>query len=420
VSHRATFVRLAALVAFAVVACGRPPVARADASAASAVAAPVTAPGKLRGTTHLKVLVPDGDNLQYLSFWVAQGAGYVADEGLDVELVIPELPAQAIAKMLAGDAPVAVLPPPVYLQLIADRFPIELVANLLQNDPIDLVVRRSVFDARKMNASAPLRDRLLSLKGLRVGIAPNPPVRLRALFASEGLDADAVVKLVIRHGKDQNAAFAHDDCDALYAHTPFLEQAIDDQDAVVLVNQSGGDAPALAMRQIHAIVARREFLETDRPVVDALVRAVARAEQLVHADRAAAEAAILRALPSLDARHVHTIVGLYQAAVPETPRVRVEGLAPALALFPANRRAPSLDGVPLAEFVAGGVLDEANRASPGALLTTPAPSPGTPPARISASPSSRLRGLIALAGALLVAGALVLARVRRRVARDGG
>ncbi|HEY6461262.1 MAG TPA: ABC transporter substrate-binding protein, partial [Polyangiaceae bacterium] len=325
-SSRSGFVVVALAIVMAVLAV--PAVAAADAGG------PVAA----RGVTRLKVLVPDGDNLQYLAFWVAEGAGYVADEGLDVELVVPDLPAQAIAKMLAGDAPVAVLPPPVYLQLIADRFPIELVANLLQNDPIDLVVRRSVFEARKMNASAPLRDRLLSLKGLRVGIAPNPPVRLRALFASEGLDADAVVKMVIRHGKDQNAAFAHDDCDALYAHTPFLEEAIDDQDAVVLVNQSAGDAPALAMRQIHAIVARREFLEASRPVVDALVRAVARAEQLVHADRAAAEAAVLHAIPSLDPRHVHTIMGLYQPAVPETPRVRVDGLAPALALFPASRK----------------------------------------------------------------------------------
>jgi hypothetical protein len=222
--------------------------------------------------------------------------------------------------------------------------------------------------------------------------------------------------MVIRHGKDQNAAFAHDDCDALYAHTPFLEEAIDDQDGVVLVNQSAGDAPALAMRQIHAIVARREFLEANRPVVDALVRAVARAEQLVHADRAAAEAAVLHAIPSLDPRHVHTIVGLYQPAVPETPRVRVDGLAPALALFPASRKAPSLDGVPLAEFVAGAVLDEANRASPGALLTTPLPRPAVPAGPGPGSPSARLRGLIALAAALVVAGALVLARLRRKPA----
>ena len=363
-----------------------------------------------RGPVHVRVLLPDNDNLQYLAFWVTQGAGYFADEGIELEVVAPEIPAQAIARMIAGDASIAVLPPPVYLQLIADKFPIELVANLLQNDPIDLVVRRSIFEQRAMNAAAPLRERLLSLKGLRIGVAPGPPVRLRKLFASEGLDADALVKIVVRHGKDQNDAFAHDQCDALYAHTPFVETALDDQDAVVLVNQSAGDAPPLAMRQIHALVARRDFLETQRPLVVAMVRAIARGEQLVHADRGAAEEAVMRAIPSLDRRHVHTIVGLYQPAVPDTPRVRSDGLPPALALFPSSRTAPSLEGVPLAAFVAPDVLDEANRAAVGTSIL-----PGTVPAAAAPVRSpARARGAIAFAAALVVALVLAALRLRRR------
>lgn len=376
--------------------------------ALSLLAAPARgAEGAPRAVAKVPVLVPDGDNLQYLAFWVAKGAGFFADEGVEPEMVIPEVPAQAIARMIAGEAPIAVLPPPVYLQLIADRHPIELVANLLQNDPINLVVRRSVFEARQMSASAPLRDRLLSLQGLRVGVAPGPPTRLRALFASEGLDADAVVKIVIRHGKDQNDAFAHEQCDALYAHTPYVETALDDQDAVMLVNQSGGDAAPLAMRQIHALVATRAFLEAQRPLVVSMVRAVALGERLVHADRAAAEDAVMRALPSLDRRHVHTIVGLYQPAVPETPRVSVDGLAPALALFPASRKAPSLEGVPLASFVVPEVFEEAIGAR----------APAKPAAPVVGVGPSRTAAAFALAAALVVAlalGALRLRSSRRR------
>jgi ABC-type nitrate/sulfonate/bicarbonate transport system substrate-binding protein len=309
-----------------------------------------------RAATPVKVLIPDSDNLQYVAFWTAKGAGYFEAEGVSVDLVIPEVPAQAIARMIAGEAPVAVLPPPVYLQLVADRFPLQLVANLLQNDPIDLIVRRSIFEERKMSATAPLRDRLVSLKGLRVGVAPGPPARLRALFSSVGLDADRDVKIVIRRGQDQNQAFADDDCDALYAHTPFLEKAIDDQDAVILVNQSAGEVPQLATRQIHALVARDDFLGPQRPTVAALVRAIARAESLVHTDLAATEDAVMRAIPWMDRRHLHTLLALYQSAVPLVPRVSVDGLAPALALFPASRTAPSLEGVPLADFVAPDLL----------------------------------------------------------------
>ena len=355
---------------------------------------------------HIRVLVPDSDNLQYLAFWVARGAGYFADEGVDTEVIAPEIPAQAIAKMIVGEEPVAVLPPPVYLQLIADKFPIELVANLLQNDPINLVVRRRIFDERHMSATAPLHDRLLSLKGLRIGVAPGPPVRLRALFASEGLDADAVVTIVVRHGKDQNEAFAHDECDALYAHTPYVETALDDEDAVLLVNQSAGDAPPLAMRQIHALVVRRDFLLAQRSVVVSMVRAIARAEQLVHADRPAAEEAVMRAIPSLDRHHLHTIVGLYQPAVPETPRVSTDGLGPALALFPASRTAPRLDGIVLADFVAPGVLDEA-MGRPTTVTPALLPAP-------AGTSTARLQGAIALGVAVALALALALWRRWKR------
>jgi len=342
--------------------------------------------------TRVVVLVPDGDNLQYLPFWVAKGAGYFADEGVAPDVLVPEEPAQAIARMIGGDAPVAVLPPPVYLQLVADRFPIVLVANLLRNDPIDLVVRRSVFEQRGMSRSAPLRDRLLSLRGLRVGVAPGPPTRLRALFASVGLDADRDVKMVTRRGPVQNGAFANDECDALYAHTPYLETAIDDQDAVMLVEQSSGEVPSLAMRQIHALVVRRDYLDAHRDAVQSMVRALARAETLVHADRAAAEDAVLRALPALERRHVHTIVGIYQAAVPDTPRVSVDGLAPALALFPASRTAPSLEGVPLTDFVEADILGPA-----GARSATVAPRPPEPRSRWKLGAV----GVVALAAILL-------------------
>ncbi len=387
-----------------------PPAAPPAAPSAALPAALPAAPPASPAPPAIRVLLPDPDNLQYLAFWVARGAGYFDAEGVPLELVVADQPIQVSARMVAGAAPVAVLPPPVYLQLIADRYPLRLVANLLRNDPIDLVVRRSVFEQRHMDAKAPLRDRLLSLHGLRVGVAPGPPARLRALFASVGLDADRELTLVIRRGPDQNDAFARDECDALYAHTPYLEKALDDEDAVMLVNQSAGEVPALAMRQIHALVVHRDFLAAQPGAVEALVRAIARAETLVRTDAAATEDAVMRALPSLDRRHVRTLLGLYRAAVPAVPDVSVEGLAPALALFPASRRAPSLDGIPLAEFVAEHV-----RAARATAATAAEPLAPSMPASGRRGPDRGLAVALALAvfGAVGL-GLFVAARLVRR------
>ena len=133
-----------------------------------------------------------------------------------------------------------------------------------------------------------------------------------------------------------------------------------------------------------------------------MVRAIARAEQLVHADRIAAEEAVMRAIPSLDRRHLHTLVGLYQPAIPETPRVSIDGLAPALALFPSSRTAPSLAGVTLTEFVAPGVLDEAMGRATGADAP---PVARHGPER--SAPVSRFPGALALGIALVLAAGLV-------------
>lgn len=316
-----------------------------------------------RAGTPVKVLVPDADNLQYMSFWLAKGAGYFDDEKIDIELVVPPVPNQSLPYFLQSKADVAVLPPPVYLQLIAQKFPFVLVANLLANDPINLVVRRSVFDERKLSATAPMADRLRGIRGLRVGVAPNPPRRLRALFASQGLDADKDVEMVILHGKEQNAAFAEKKVDALYCHTPYLEAALVDQDAVVLVNQSAGEVTQLATRQIHALAVTRQYRDGNAPIVAAMLRAIARAEHLIHTDQVSAVKALTREFPQMNRRNVETIVALYAPAIPQTPAVSVDGVLPGLALFPAAQTPPDLSGVDLAPYVDAKFADQASAPS---------------------------------------------------------
>jgi NitT/TauT family transport system substrate-binding protein len=310
----------------------------------------------------VRVLVPDQDNLQYMAFWIAEGAGYLGEEGVTVTFSIPSAPAQTVDYVKRSDSDVAILPPPMYLELIAARAPIVLVANLLQNDPINLVVRRSVMAARGIRRDQPIGERLKRMTGLRIGVAPNPPARLRALFSAFGMDADRDVRMVILRGPEQNYAFEKDEVDGLYAHTPYLETALVDQGAEMVVDQSGGEVPGLATRQIHALVAMRAYAVEHAPAVLAMTRAIARAERLVHTDRTAAVAAILKVFPTMNPTKVARIVEIYAPAVPESPRVTVEGIRPALALFPATKKAPDLDGVELAAYVAPRFAEDAARA----------------------------------------------------------
>jgi len=299
----------------------------------------------------ITIIIPDADNLQDLPLFVAMGAGYFADEGVDVTLKVSPTPGEVV-DLLHGDAEqVAVLPPPVYLQLIADHFPLRIVANLLQNDAINLIVRRSLIAARKLPVGAALGVRLRALAGVRLGVAPGPISRLRTLFQTQGLDVEKLTTVVPLMGQEQNEAFAAGKVDALYAHTPYLERALVEQDAVLYVNQSAGEVPALAGRMIHALVVTAPMARRKPALVRRLVHAIARAEELVHRDAAATRAAIARAVPTRAPALIERVVALYQPAVPATPAVSAADLRGAVTFFPASKRAPDLTGVDFAAYV---------------------------------------------------------------------
>lgn len=312
---------------------------------------------RARANVHVSVLVPDPDNLQYMSFWLAK-ALFFSNDGIDVEIVSPPVPQQALAWIEDKKPDAAVLPPPMYLELVANRAPWVLGANLLANDPIDLVVRKSVADAKGITRDLPIRERLERLRGVKIGIAPHPPPRLRELYKSVGLDAAKDATTITIHGKGQNAAFERGEVDALYAHTPYVEKALVHQDAVLVVYQNGGEVKELANRQIHALTFSRAFLNAHHEDAQAMVSGVARAETMLRNSPGDAVAPLQKAFPDRDPAEVDRIVHLYSPAIPATPKVTTDGFAPAVVFFPEGEDPPKLDGIDLASFIAPELTQE--------------------------------------------------------------
>jgi ABC-type nitrate/sulfonate/bicarbonate transport system substrate-binding protein len=312
-------------------------------------------PSAARAGERLTVLVPSDKNLQHMSFWVAKAGGYFERAGVDVEIVTAPSPQQTEAMFERGEVDGALLAPPMYLRFIAAKMPLVLVANLLRNDPIDLVVRPEIMAARKLTPAMPLKERLQGLHGLKLGIAPHPPTRLRALYATQGLDADKELELVILRGPEQNAAFTEKRVDALYAHTPYLEKAIVQDGAMMLVEQTRGEVKELANRQIHCLAVRRAVSVARSNAVLAAVRAIGEAEHSIHASQKDTVDVLARAFPERDRRELEVIVRLYEPAIPDSPDVHVEDLAPALALFPDGMPKPDLTGMDLAPYVGTAV-----------------------------------------------------------------
>ncbi len=79
-----------------------------------------------------------------------------------------------------------------YERLISDRFALVLVANLLQNEPCELVVRRDLANRLHVPAGKSVHQRLNALKSVSIAVASRDQAKLYELFHSQGLDANLV------------------------------------------------------------------------------------------------------------------------------------------------------------------------------------------------------------------------------------
>ena len=90
-----------------------------------------------------------------------------------------------------------------------------------------------------------------------------------------------------------------------------------------------------------------------------IIRAVQRAQDLVHSDIAATVQAILDSgIPDLDSELVATIVEIYAPAIPTSPAVTTAGVARAVELFPAHLEPPDLSGIDLDRYVDSEDVEE--------------------------------------------------------------
>jgi len=300
----------------------------------------------------VRIEVPAATNLQFLALWVAIGGGCFEKEGLKPQIIVAASPRETGQLMLHGGAEVALLPPPMFLGYIEEHEPIQLFASLLANEPINIVVSGQAANARNLSAKVSLKERLLALKGLKIGLASEVTPRLKAIYDAAGLDVGKDITRVVIAGPDQVQAFADGKVDALFAHTPYLETALTEHHGFLVVEASHGEVAALADGEIHTLATSKETAAKNPVMIERVRRAIADAEAIIHSS----PETTLRALAAYGAIHepekaLSTIVAIYGPAVPRTPAVSVAAIQHDAQLYPAHPKAPDFTKVRTADFV---------------------------------------------------------------------
>ena len=284
------------------------------------------------GPTKLR-LVQSSTSVGYFTLYVAEQEGFFADEGVDVgKPTVLGGDSKVAAALAGGSADIGGgVATTAFLLADGGRDP-RIVANLLNSYYVDVIVGKQF---KQPPAGASLEDKIRALKGARVGV-PAPSgggaALLQFLFNKVGMNIKTDITMVSLGGASASAlgALKTDRVNALVFFQPVSQQVEAEGVGSIYISPTRGDVPDMT-DQPHALALSTAKIVKEKPeAIAAFVRAVAKAEQLIHSDPAKTEELFKKYQASLSPDTVSRLMPVLQKEIPQTPVVSEDGYAKTL------------------------------------------------------------------------------------------
>lgn len=306
-----------------------------------------------------------GTSIAFFPLFVAKSEGYFADGGIDVTVTAFQSGTLVGTAVTSGsiDLGCSVITD-VFALLKAGRSA-RIVGSLVDGYYVDIVASNRLLAATKLSRASKLRDKILALKGKRIGITgpgSGTEALVKYLLNAQHIDATRDVELV-NVGTDQAAILAAlrtGRIDAVSFAWPLSMIAETQNVGAGFIMPADGDVPEMRGQIQGVMYARDEALTRKEAEITAFVRAIARAETLIHRDTARARVALRQYDPQMNDAAVDKLFAAYLPALPLVPRVSVVSYEKALAFHrELGYAGPAGNGY--GEVVAGRALDRALR-----------------------------------------------------------
>lgn len=298
-------------------------------------------------------------SLAYIQSYAAASLGYLADEGLDVELIDTGGGGPDVQLVLGGRAETTVndgaqiLPAPQQGQRLV------CVLSLLDRSIVNATMSADTAARLGLSAQTPFADKLRALKGLKIGVTRPGALtwqQARYNLVSAGLDPDRDAEVIGVGGAPAlAAALQFGSVDVIYISLPIGERLVQQRIAMTLVDNARGEDPNLGRFMMEGLWARADFIAENRDLMGMIVRAYRRASGFVASSTPEAVAAAVEpALGSLGADVLLEGVRRVQPAVSRSGLVGPEELETTQTLLAQNgilTRSFALDEVFDASFI---------------------------------------------------------------------
>ena len=248
----------------------------------------------------MRIAVPDFVSSTIFPLIVAKELGIFKEEGEDVEIVLNRS-LKAVESLRDGAVDFSAGPAHAPLTIFPEWHGVNLVATIAQGTPWMLA----------MKAGVAKRGEIEAVKGRRIAADPGPDLAFKQLLRDAGIDAERDrVDIAPLPNTDPGISFgvaagrmlAEGKVDGLWANVLGCELAIHLGGASVVVDTRRGDGPRGAGNYSFAALATTESnIETKPERIEAVIRALGRAQSLIRQDPPRAAEVARKLFPPVEA-----------------------------------------------------------------------------------------------------------------------
>lgn len=266
----------------------------------------------------------------YVPIYVAQKQGYFAEEGLNVEVIVFQKGGSAaLTAVLGRDADAYVGLPAVAVRARSKGQNVQAFAAVQTQFGSTVVIDGESARKAGVSAASPISARAQALKGLKIGVTgpgSTTDMLVRYLAKDAGLNPDKDFTIMpIGGAPNMLAAFSQGSINGFSLSPPTITTAAK-QGGFVLMDLAKGEYKPLDGFLFTAMIAREDWLSSNKATAEKLVRAIWKAEHLIASEPD-------KARESVRPYFAHTDAAIFDAAwtaslpsYPATPRIEKDGV----------------------------------------------------------------------------------------------
>jgi NitT/TauT family transport system substrate-binding protein len=304
------------------------------------VSQPANAEDKLQKVT----IAFAGKGMSFIMQYVAMGAGFYKDEGLEPDIVDVSSGTRQAAAVMGGSADITQLGLPHTLRAVARGGDLVAIGSGFDKYPIALVISKTAAQKLGITDAMPPGEKIKRLHGLTIGItSPGSSTDefMRTIMMVRGMDPDKDIKLQpIGIGAPMVAAMQQGSTDGFAFMSPFTDLAVSRGIGTVIADPMQDNLPEYQDVPYQVITTSRKTVETRRPILLASLRAMTRAMLLCHQHPDQAKRIVRDYFKEVDEVDFNVAFDTYVKAVPATPVVSQAQVANTLKMLNLSEKTP--------------------------------------------------------------------------------